>query len=74
MEKEYHVYEKLDIKFIENMKKMLGNNFDKYKKALGEPAIRGLRVNPLKIEKADFLSVFPYALKQVPYEENGFVL
>lgn len=74
MEKEYHVYEKLDIKFIENMKEMLGNNFDKYKKALGEPAIRGLRVNPLKIEKADFLSVFPYALKQVPYEENGFVL
>ncbi len=60
-------------KFIGRMKNQLpeeewGAFFGVY----GKAPYKGIRVNPLKISAADFAKISPFALRRVPWEENGF--
>lgn len=68
------LFSKLDPIFVQNMKKLLGEEFESYEQALRDNPVRGLRVNPIKINKQRFLKEFSFNLAQVLYEENGFVL
>lgn len=38
------------------------------------PARKGIRVNPLKIGREEFLKISPFSLQPVPWEKNGFYL
>lgn len=58
----------LDVKFIERMKALLGDEgFQEYEKELERECKRALRINPLK--KPDTL---PFDTEPVPYCENGY--
>lgn len=63
---------KLPEKFIEQMKTILGPNWDDFYKTYDHPAIKGIRVNTLKISVQDFMELAPFKLKAVPWTRNGF--
>ncbi len=58
--------------FTEQMKKMLGSEFEDYLDALDKPMYHALRVNTLKISVEDFLKISPFKLTPVPWSRNGF--
>ena len=58
--------------FTEQMKKMLGSEFEDYLDALDKPMYHALRVNTLKISVEDFLNISPFKLTPVPWSSNGF--
>lgn len=58
--------------FSERMKKLLGDDFSHYVKALDESTIRALRVNTDKISVEKFLEICDFEVEPVPYVENGF--
>ena len=41
--------------FLAKMKSLLGENYDNFMKSYEQPPFAGIRVNTLKIGKADFL-------------------
>ncbi len=41
---------------------------------LGQPPLEGVRFNPKKIGREQFLKIAPFALKPSPFYENGFYL
>lgn len=63
---------KLPEKFEDRMKKLLGDSFEDYRKALEMPAIRGLRVNTEKISVEKFLEICTFEYEKIPYVPNGF--
>lgn len=62
----------LPIEYENRMKKLLGKEFEDYKKALSEKPVRALRVNTDKISVEDFVKVCPFTIEKIPYVENGF--
>lgn len=58
--------------FEENMRGLLGDDFDNYKNCLDEPMHHGIRINTSKISVEDFLKINPFLLKKVPWCDNGF--
>ena len=46
--------------------------YDAFLATYDAPAFKGLRVNTLKIERAEFEKITPFSLKPVLWEENGF--
>lgn len=62
----------LPIKFLEDMKKLLGENLKAYMESYQEPRWYGLRVNTNKISVKDFLDISPFTLCPIPWIENGF--
>ena len=65
--------EKLNVKFIERMKKQLpepewGEFFSVYTKK----PYKGVRVNPLKCTAQDFEKISPFKLEPITWEKNGF--
>ena len=58
--------------FEERMQKMLGEEYPAFEKSYEKEKFQALRVNTLKGSKEDFAEKSPFALKQVPWEENGF--
>ncbi|MCM1272167.1 MAG: RsmB/NOP family class I SAM-dependent RNA methyltransferase [Clostridium sp.] len=58
--------------YEENMRKLLKEEFEEYKKCLDEPMHHGIRINTLKISVEEFLKINPFHLKKVPWCENGF--
>ena len=54
------------------MKRLLGDEFEKYEEALSLPLNHSLRVNTLKISVEDFLAISPFKLTPVPWAENAF--
>ena len=63
---------KLPEKFEQNMRGLLGTGYNIYYSALNEPAHKGLRVNTLKLDTDEFLSISPFSLTPVPWAGNGF--
>ncbi len=59
-------------KFVERMKKILGDEYAKYEQAMTLSPIRGFRVNTDKISLKDFEKINPFKTKKIPYVENGF--
>lgn len=58
--------------FLERMKQRLGERFPAFLRSYGQPPARGLRVNTLKITRAEFEKISPFALLPVPWEKNGY--
>ncbi len=60
-------------KFIERMKKILGNEFAEFDAALSEPAVHGIRVNLTKLSPERFAEIFKGELSPIPYAKSGFI-
>lgn len=58
--------------YQQEMKSLLGEEYDAYLHSFERPVYHGLRVNTLKISVKDFLDQFPYHLEHVPWCDNGF--
>jgi len=68
------IINRLDESFIEKMKKLLGDKYNLYVNALEKNPVRGIRFNPIKIDKKLFENNFNYDIKPVAYEKNGYIL
>lgn len=59
-------------KFEENMKALLGEEFETYKACLDSPMHHGIRINTMKISVDAFMEINPFHLSPVPWCANGF--
>ena len=59
-------------KFKERMKLLLGGEYEEFLEALEQDRYQALRVNPMKMDREEFLRKAPFSLTPVPWEENGF--
>lgn len=69
------VSEMISQEYKNNMKKKLGEDYQKYINALDEPAVRGLRVNTKKISVDEFLKINSISgeLKKIEFAGDGFI-
>ena len=58
--------------FLDRMKKMLGEEYDKFLQTYEEPRKFGLRVNTMKISVEEFVKLAPFHLTPIPWIDNGF--
>lgn len=56
------------------MKKLLGDDFDKYLNELQNPPVKAFRVNTDKISLEDFEKINIFSTEKIPYVENGHYL
>jgi len=59
-------------KYQNEMRELLGEEYDAYIASFDTPSYHGLRVNTNKISVADFLKQFPYELTPIPWTTDGF--
>ena len=59
-------------KFKERMNLLLGGEYEEFLEALEQERYQALRVNPMKMDREEFLRKAPFSLAPVPWEENGF--
>ena len=59
----------LPVKFLENMKELLGDEYEAFLSSYDLPKYKGLRLNTLKIEDCCLL---PFDLEPIPWCETGF--
>lgn len=59
-------------KFCDEMKRILGEEYEEYLDSMKERRKFGLRVNTAKISVEEFLKISPFPLTKIPYVENGF--
>lgn len=63
----------LPIDFLNEMKRELKDGFADFAASYSKPAEKGLRVNTLKISKAEFQKISPVELKgEVPWADGGY--
>lgn len=60
--------------FLDRMKGMLREEYPQFERSLQDDLYRGVRINPLKINEADFRSLFPYEVKHTPFCRESFYL
>ena len=66
---------RLPIEFENRMKRLLGAEYDAFYRALCyEDAVKGLRVNPVKVSVAEFAANAPFALSPLSYVDGGYVV
>lgn len=59
--------------YVNRMKELLGDEeFAVYMQSFEEKNYRGLRVNTLKISTEEFEKISPFALKKIPWTDNGY--
>jgi NOL1/NOP2/sun family putative RNA methylase len=63
---------KLPLEFEQNMRALLGDEFEAYESCLDKPMHHGIRINTMKISVDDFMRINPFHLKPVPWCPNGF--
>ena len=66
--------DKLPKEFVNRMKTMLGNDFNKFEESMNESSVRGLRVNTNRVSVKEFCEGFEQKLEKVAYAKDGFVL
>ena len=62
----------LPSKFIDEMKEMLGNEFDDFLASYDEDYYRGIRCNTLKITPSEFEKKVPFVSEKVDWVQNGY--
>lgn len=62
----------LPLAYVEKMKALLGEEYEKYAAALRQTSYNGLRVNTLKITPQDFCARECFSLSPIPWCETGF--
>ncbi|MBR2956919.1 MAG: RsmB/NOP family class I SAM-dependent RNA methyltransferase, partial [Clostridia bacterium] len=60
--------------FTERMKKILGEEYETFEKAMHEPCVKAYRVNTDKISLEDFEKINIFGRKKIPYVETGYYL
>lgn len=58
--------------FLENMKALLGDEYEAYIQSFQEKRVYGLRVNTLKISPEKFEEISPFTLRPIPWIQNGY--
>jgi NOL1/NOP2/sun family putative RNA methylase len=58
--------------FTDQMKILLGNEYEDFIKSYRENALQGLRINPLKNDVDSFMRINPFSLTSVPWCPTGF--
>lgn len=59
-------------KYKNEIRELLGDEYDAYIASFNTPSFHGLRVNTNKISVEDFLKQFPYELEPIPWTTDGF--
>lgn len=59
-------------RFCDEMKRILGDEYEAYLASMEEERRYGLRVNTAKISVEEFERIAPFALTRIPYVDNGF--
>lgn len=60
--------------FLQEMKALLGNEYEDYLESFQKPNFQGIRVNTSKISVEDFKRLVPFALYPIPWVNNGFYI
>ncbi|MBO5487309.1 MAG: RsmB/NOP family class I SAM-dependent RNA methyltransferase [Eubacterium sp.] len=58
--------------FCDEMKRILGEEYEDYLASMDESRKYGLRVNTAKISVEEFEKIAPFPLRKIPYVDNGF--
>ena len=58
--------------FQENMRQLLGGEYEAYLESFSQKRVYGLRVNTLKISPEDFERICPFPVERIPWIENGY--
>ena len=58
--------------FLDEMKKLLGDEMADFLKSYDEPKTTGLRVNTMKIDKESLLNLDLFDLSSIPWAEEGY--
>ena len=53
---------------------LLGDEYEAFSEALGAPAVRAIRLNPLKYRGTSIEEELGYALRKIPYTEGGYII
>lgn len=59
-------------KFCDEMKRILGDEYEEYLRSMEEKRKYGLRVNTSKISVEEFQKICPFPITKIPYVDNGF--
>ena len=62
----------LPVKFKEQMKRLLQDEYEDYLQSFDHERYYGLRINTLKISVEEFLKISPFKLKPIPWTNDGF--
>lgn len=62
----------LPVQFCDEMKRILGDEYEQYLASMNESRRYGLRVNTAKISVEEFRRIAPFPLTPIPYIKNGF--
>lgn len=62
----------LPVAFLEEMKSLLGEEYDSYIESFEAERLYGLRVNTQKLTKDRFETISPFTLTPVPWVSNGY--
>ena len=65
---------KLPKDYEEEMRGLLGQEFEAYLKTYEQPLRQGMRVNTYKLTKEKWESMTPFGKEQVPWIENGYYI
>ena len=63
---------KLPEQYLNNMKQLLQDEYDKYLESFNNDRVYGLRINTNKISVKDFLKINPFNLTPIPWCDDGF--
>lgn len=72
MQESHCTIEQLPSAFLARMKRQLGDQYEAFLASYAGGRTYGLRFNPLKADRQDFLKKVPFALRDVPWADEGF--
>lgn len=64
----------MDKEFLEMMKDLLKEDYDSYLASFDKPPFSGIRINTTKIKTEEFVDIFPFVLKKIPWTDDGFYI
>lgn len=72
--KDDHEQKKLPFAFLDRMREQLAESeeYEAFLRSYGKERTYGLRYNPLKIDRERFLEAVPFALRDIPWTDEGF--
>lgn len=65
---------KLSEDFIEEIKRVLGSDFEKYISVFNQPPYRGISINRLKITPEKLSALLPFEITKSPFYSEGFYI
>lgn len=60
--------------FLDNMKQLLGEEYESFTKAINSKNTSGIRINESKIGIDEFIKIAPFDIEKIPFVSNGFYI